>query len=178
VDDPFRQPVDSILLMNHLAFLDGFIVHAAGVIFDGRGFVFAGVSGAGKTTVIRQCMANSQDMKFLSDDRIIVRKVNGQYRAYGTPWPGDARIAENDSAPLKGLFLLTKAGSNSIVTLKPSQTLRRLFPVVSCPWYDTERLPRVLDTCEKIVSEIPCYEFKFTPDERAVKTVRGIIRNG
>lgn len=177
VDDPFRRPRDQILLMNHLACQQGFIVHSAGAILDGRGFVFAGVSGAGKSTMTRQFMANSQGLKFLSDERMIIRKVNGEYRTYGTPWPGDAKIAENDSAPLKGIFFLTKAGENGIVPLKPSLALRRLFPVVSCPWYDKERLPQVLDTCEKVVTEIPCFEFRFTPDERAVQTLSDFIGN-
>lgn len=177
VDNPFRPPIDSILLMNHLAYREGFILHSAGAILDGRGFVFAGVSGAGKSTITRQCLANAQGMKFLSEDRMIVRNVHGEYRAYGTPWPVDARIAENDSASLKGFFFLTKSEANGIVPLKPSLALRKLFPVVSCPWYDTERLPHVLDTCEKVVTEIPCFEFRFTPDERAVKTLSEFIGN-
>lgn len=177
IADPFRQPIDSILLMNHLAYREGFIVHSAGAVMDGRGVVFAGVSGAGKSTLARQCIKNTQGMKFLSEDRMIVRRVHDEYWVYGTPWNGDPGIARNDSAPLKGLFFLRKADTNRIVAIKPSLAARRLFPVVSCPWYDAERLPQVLDTCEKVVSEIPCFELQFTPDERAVKILSDFIGN-
>jgi hypothetical protein len=159
--NPLCYPVDQLLLMNHLAMRGGLIVHAAGMVLADEAIVFPGISGAGKSTLARLSADASHRVQLLSDDRIIVRRVDDGFVAYGTPWPGDARVAVNASAELRGLFFLSRADENRIAELPPAQAIRRLFPVVSCPWYDQERLPNVLDTCERLVTSVPCFELKF-----------------
>ncbi len=53
---PNPYSIDSVLRIIHslvLAEEGGFLVHAASGVRNGRAFVFAGVSGAGKTTIAR-----------------------------------------------------------------------------------------------------------------------------
>lgn len=178
VHDPFTYPVDQLLLMNHLAFRRGFIVHSAGFVVDGVGFVLPGVSGAGKSTISRLFAAEGlrgMERLVLSDDRIIVREIDGCWTCWGTPWPGDAGYAENVGVPLKALMFLHKAGETRITPLAPGQAARRLFPTISCPWYDKDRLPHVLETCEHLLRTIPAFEFAFTPDQRAIEAFTGFV---
>jgi hypothetical protein len=177
IADPLCNPLDQILVMNHLAYRKGMIVHSAGVIMGSSAFLFAGISGAGKTTMTRLFTSAAPDAKLLSDDRIIVRKTDGSYLAYGTPWPGDAGAAVNDCESLKGVFFLTKANRPEIVPLSPAHAAKRLFPVISCPWYDRERFPHVLETCEDLIAEVPCFELRFCPEESAVRLLRSFVRN-
>jgi hypothetical protein len=173
--NPVRYPLDQLLLMNHLAHRGGVIIHAAGMVLDGAGLVFPGVSRAGKSTMARLFQEHEPDARLLSDDRIIVRRKEEAFRAYGTPWPGDAGIAANESTDLHGLLFLTKASQNRINLLSPSEATRRLFPVVSCPWYDRERLPGVLETCELLVTEIPCFELQFSPAPAVVSMLGNFV---
>jgi hypothetical protein len=167
----FEYPVDELILMNHLASRSGVIVHSAGLGLalsspdeDGQvvGLVFPGASGAGKTTLSRLLQAHGLGTGLLSDDRIILRETDGQVAAWGTPWPGDAKIARNSSVPLRALLFLTQAEEDGLTTLTQGEALRRLLPVVSCPWYDRERLPAVLDTCGRIVERTACQELRFS----------------
>ena len=48
---------------------------------------------------------------------MIVRRIDGEYRAFGTPWPGDAGIARNESVPLSGILFLCHGTSNRIEPL-------------------------------------------------------------
>jgi hypothetical protein len=162
--DPVRYPLDQLLLMNHLAFRGGLLLHAAGVVLDGVGLVFPGVSGAGKSTLSGLLAAAAPRGALLSDDRIIVRAQDGRFRMYGTPWPGTAGVARNASAPLAAALFLAKGPCHALTRLAPAQAVRRLVQVVSCPWYDRDRLSPVLETCERLVSMVPCFELRFARD--------------
>jgi hypothetical protein len=173
--NPVRYPLDQLLLMNHLAPRGGVILHSAGVVRDGAGMAFAGASRAGKSTLTRLFQEHAPGVRLLSDDRVIMRRKDGIFWMYGTPWPGEAGIAANESADLHALFFLTKASRNHIRSLSPAQAARRLFPVVSCPWYDRERLPGVLDTCERLVTSVPCFELQFTPTPEMVSMFEDFV---
>jgi hypothetical protein len=131
--------------------------------------VYLGASGAGKSTLSRLFVGAGLGESLLSDDRVILR-ANApaagapECEVWGTPWPGDAEIAANARAPLGALFFLVKSNVNEVVPLATAAGIKRLMPVASCPWYDQERLPGVLDTCAKVVETYPCYELRFRPD--------------
>ncbi|MDY6952524.1 MAG: hypothetical protein SWE60_13515, partial [Thermodesulfobacteriota bacterium] len=162
VSDPVCYPLDQILLMHVLAQRRGALIHAAGIGINGMGYLFPGRSGAGKTTLTRQ-FAVREDLELLSDDRMVIRGGNGAFRAFGTPWPGDAGIAQNKSLPLLGIFFITHGASNRIKDMTPQQALERLLPVTSIPWYDGEMIPPILSFCEDLISHVPVYELFFKP---------------
>jgi hypothetical protein len=70
--------IDSVLRILHsllLAREGGFLVHAASAIRNGRAFLFAGLSGAGKTTISRLA---PPDVALLTDEVSYVRGVRSQ----------------------------------------------------------------------------------------------------
>ncbi len=168
VANPVRYPLDQLLLMHALARRAGVLIHAAGVEFAGHGLLFPGRSGAGKSTLTR-CLheAARADTILLSDDRIAVRRRDGVYLGYGTPWPGEAGVARNQGAPLSAMFFLAH-GDNRIQALPPHDTLARLLPVASIPWYDDELSGPILHFCEALIRDIPAFELRFTPGTEVV----------
>jgi len=75
---PNPYSIDSVLRILHsliLARNGGFLVHAASAIRNGRTFLFAGVSGAGKTTISRLA---PPDVTLLTDEISYVREVRSQ----------------------------------------------------------------------------------------------------
>jgi len=165
--NPMMYPLDQILMMHFLAWINGVIIHAAGWREKNSGWLFAGKSGAGKST-ISNLIVEETGATFLSDDRIAVRKIGQEFKMYGTPWPGDAGYAVNESVPLKGIFFLSKGTQNNINRLTPSDAIARLMPVVSIPWYDREKVELMMDFCDIMMGSIPMYELTFVPDKAAV----------
>ena len=166
IRNPVKYPLDQILMMHFLALNAGMLIHAAGWRINDAGWMFAGKSGAGKST-ISNLIVEHTGTEFLSDDRIIVRKIKDEFLMYGTPWPGDAGYAVNDSVPLKGIFFLSKGQENSIRKLGPSDAVSRLMPVSSIPWYDREKVELLMDFCDVLIGAIPMYELTFVPDKAA-----------
>jgi len=163
VPTPFYYPLDRLLMMFILSARNGVMLHAAGAEINGRGFVFAGRSGAGKSTISKQLASGTGPVVF-SDERIIARKIGGAFRMFGTPWPGDAGIAVNGSAPLSSILFIGHGDGNTMERLSPQEALVRLLPVSTIPWYDTERMTGVLAFCEELVSYVPSYELRFSLD--------------
>lgn len=162
--NPVAYPLDQILLMSYLAKIGGMLIHATGCSYHNSGWIFAGKSGAGKST-LSNLLVKTPGSRFLSDDRIIIRKVSQEFLMYGTPWPGEAGYALNESAPLKGIFFLSKGNKNTISELKPSDAIPRLMPVVSIPWYDREKVELMVTFCDDLMKKVPVYELSFVPDE-------------
>jgi hypothetical protein len=165
--DPVSYPMDQVLLMYILSKNSGALVHAAGINMNGKGCVFPGKSGAGKSTLSLQFLDRA-GVQLLSDDRIILRKTDNIFKAFGTPWPGDARIAENKSAPLSGIFFIYHGDKNIIKELGPKEAIAKLMPVTSIPWYDEKVMTDILSFCEDLVMNVPAYELHFKPDSEVV----------
>lgn len=120
--------IDSVLRIVHsiiLAKNGGFLLHASSAVRNGRSFLFAGVSGSGKTTMARLA---PPDAMLLTDEISYVCRKNAQYCAFGTPFVGElARAGENLSAPIAAVYLLAKGDENRIEPLGQSEGARALL---------------------------------------------------
>lgn len=172
--NPMSYPLDRLLMMYILAGNEGALFHAAGVSIGGTGCVLPGLSGAGKTT-ISKVLAASEGFHVLSDERVAIRKTGSGFMLYGTPWPGEAGVAENRREPLKALYFIRHGSSNRIVEIETGDALKRLLPNAAVPWYDNESMPEVFEFIEKLVLGVPAYEFSFTPDEKAADALRAHV---
>jgi hypothetical protein len=169
---PFSGCLDELLMINFLARGRGVIFHACGVVDEGRGLMFVGVSGAGKSTFAE--LWRQRQVTLLSDDRIIVRRPEGQFRMYGTPWHGVAYICSPESAPLERIYFIEKAPRNYVKELSPVEVATRLLVRCFPPFYDGEGLAFTLEFLSRIAEEIPCSELGFVPDVSAIDFVRGL----
>lgn len=171
--NPVRYPLDQLLLMYALAEKGGACIHACATDFNGKGYLFPGRSGAGKSTISRIFISGNHDV--LSDDRVVVRKTGDAFRIFGTPWAGDAEIAQNKDLPLQGIFFILHGNENRAEKISPREAFERLMPVTSIPWYDEKVMPDLLSFCEDLVLHVPAYVLHFTPDRRATDLIEELL---
>ena len=126
--DPLEYPLGELLLINHLhAHRLGVEIHGCGIIDrPGAGYLFAGESGAGKTTMAR-LWEGQAGVTVLSDDRVVLRAGGGKVWMYGTPWHGDARLASPARVSVTGVFFLRAHREHVWRPLERSQAAARLF---------------------------------------------------
>lgn len=166
-----QYPLDQLLMIHVAAARSAAVLlHAAGGSIDGKGVLFAGKSGAGKSTVSR-LLDNGSAARFLSDDRVMLRRFGGRLSMYGTPWPGDAGVAVNESVPLKAICFLRQSDDTALRQLNAEEILQRLLPVASIPWYESGLTEKTLALCEFLIEKYPAYELSFRPQANDLTSV-------
>jgi len=169
---PLQYPLDELLFQNLLARGRGVEVHACGIVDPGgRGLLFPGFSGAGKSTLAglwKRCPGTT----ILSDDRIILRKMDGGIRMYGTPWHGEGELSSTVQASLDGIYFLRHGERNFLKEMAPMESAARLFAASFPPFHSARGIEFTLGFLEELVETVPCCELAFTPDEGVIELIR------
>ena len=159
--------LDSVLRIVHTLFLareGGFLLHAASAIRNGRAFLFSGVSGAGKTTISSLI---PEDATLLTDEISYIRRGRDGYEACGTPFAGElARVGENLSAPVEGLYFLAKGPENKIEPIASADAVRTLMRNILFFAEDAELVNLIFQAACEFVERVPVRRLTFFPDER------------
>lgn len=171
---PLQYPLDQVLMMHLLPGLGGTLLHAAGVVVDGRLLVLAGRSGAGKSTLSRLAAAAAFGTA-VSDDRLVLRWRGNALRGSGTPWPGTERIARHAGADVAALLFLAHDGDNRPRRLTAKAALEAMLPLVSVPWHEPALVEPMLDVCGRIAATLPAFQFPFSPDPRAIDALARLV---
>jgi hypothetical protein len=168
---PLEYPLDELLVTSWLARDRGVEVHGCGLVDPGTGgHLFLGHSGAGKSTTAR-LWTSSRAAHVLSDDRIILREQPNEIWMHGTPWHGEAGFASPDKTKVKKIFVLEHGDKNEILPLPQARAVAELFARSFPPFYGHRPLAFTLSFLHKITNCVPCYRFRFVPDERAVSEI-------
>jgi len=167
-----------VLLINYFALnKKGIFVHSIGVKdLNGRGLLFAGKSGAGKSTTARLWHKYSKAM-VLNDDRIIVRRLNGKFFIYGSPWHGefsDYLESHLESAPLDRLFFIYHASGNTAHNISKKEAFNILYPALFPTFWDKNCLENVVSFCQDLVKDITCFRLGFVNNKKVIEFVRKI----
>jgi|SRR5271156_3946155 len=168
--------LDTLLRIVHslvLADEGGFLVHAASAVRNGRAFLFAGVSGAGKTTMARFA---PPDVTVLTDE-ISYLRPNGPdgngYLAYGTPFAGElARVGANLSAPVETIFLLEQGSENRIEPVGSVAATQALLRHILFFARDPDMVTKVFASAMALVSRVTVKKLVFRREARAWDLVR------
>jgi hypothetical protein len=159
--------LDCVLRIVHtllLAKKGGFLLHSASAIRNGRAFLFAGDSGAGKTTISRLA---PHDTTLLTDEVSYVYQEGGGYFAFGTPFTGELGCSgENVRAHIAGLYFLEKGPANKTEALEPAAACVALLKNILCFTHDHATVDTVFQSACKFVREVPAHKLTFTPDSR------------
>lgn len=160
-------PTDQIILAPILADRDAAIIHSAGLIIGGSGFLFIGHSEAGKTTTTRllshSSVLNTPDQKVvtLCDDRNIVRRYTHGWKLYGTWSHGEIEDVSASEAELRGMFFIQQDVRNVIIPMDRKEAYQRLLATIITSYNSSEWWEKELKLIEKLVNEIPAYLMKF-----------------
>ena len=170
---PIGFPLDELLMIILLVQNKGLLVHSCCIDDHGRGLLFAGFSGAGKST-IAEIWHGMAGVQLLTDDRTIIRKMGNQFWAYGTPWHGSAIAYSAKGVPLDRIFFLKHAPENSCIALGKMEATTAIITRSFITLWDEAGMKSSLELIDEISGTIPCYELGFVPDKNIIDFVRSI----
>lgn len=167
---PIHHPLDKFLYAHFLPGWHGFTCHASSVDDNGRGYLFVGVSEAGKSTMAG-LWHGREGVQVLSDERTVLRWQGG-FKVYGTPWHGSLPVYSPSSAPLAAILFLRQGPQNGLAPISRSDAARRLMVCGYLPYWSAAGMQDSLELLDRLTAQVPCLELSFVPDGRVVELVR------
>ncbi len=172
--DPFAGPALELLFVLQLAACGGLLLHGCAVARAGRGVLFLGESGAGKSTIARLIHRAGRG-EILSDDRAVVRPDGrGGFLLYGTPWHGEAAFAAAGGVPLAALFLLRHGRENRLHRLPRAASVTHLMQCAFPPLWEREATAETLRRLDELAAAVPFRVLEFFPDRRVFALIDGL----
>lgn len=113
---------------------DAFVMHTAAVEVDSVTYLVTARSGVGKTTHVGLWLdAFGGRARIINGDKPIIRKINGEFYAAGTPWCGKERLGCPDISKIKAIALLERSAENSAVSLSAADAAEPLVGQLYMP---------------------------------------------
>lgn len=144
-------------------------LHASVVTHGGRGFLFLGRSGTGKSTHSRLWLEHIPGTELLNDDNPVLRIVDGAARVYGTPWSGKTPCYKAQDVPVGAIVRLQQAPLNRISRCSVVQAYASVMASSSGFRPIRTLADAQHETLSQVAQQVPCYQLECLPDEAAAR---------
>lgn len=147
-------------------------VHASVVVNDGKGFLFMGKSGTGKSTHSGLWLKHIEGSWLLNDDNPMLRLTEGGVRVYGSPWSGKTPCYRNESAPVAGIVRLKQAPRNRFRVCEDIAAFSAVLPGCSVLRQDMRLHEAMCETLAELTEMTLVGELECLPDREAAEVCR------
>ena len=151
-------------------------MHSSVVIRDGKGYMFLGKSGTGKSTHSRQWLETFPGTELLNDDNPVIRADGTGVRVYGTPWSGKTPCYRKLDVPVGAIVRIRQSPENRATRLGLVEAYASVYS--SCSGLKAER--KIADglhaTLEQVVTTVPCFVLDCRPDHEAAEVCYEAVR--
>ena len=128
----------------------GLAMHGAGVLLDGRAYLFVGPSRAGKSTAVRLCAPATP----IGDDFSLVLPDGEGWVAPALPFDNSERVTHVPSGgpfPVAGIWRLYQAAETRVETPRREIGVASLMGCTAFPWAMPEQSGKILEQVERVV---------------------------
>ena len=178
-DDAFAFNNSLMLLFTFASAKMGALeMHASVVVNGGKGYLFLGKSGTGKSTHSSLWLKYIPGTWLLNDDNPVLRLMpSGEVRVFGSPWSGKTPCYKALSVPAGAVVRLSQAPYNKIEKLQGVKAYASLMASSSSFRPFSDLADHWHNTLDAMAGKVPCYHLECLPDEAAAtlcyKTVNG-----
>jgi hypothetical protein len=140
----------------------GLLIHSSCVIDKGKAYMFAGHSGAGKSTAAKL----SHPRELLSDEATIIKIVPGQITVFDSPFRSElVRSGASENSPLTNIYVLHQATDNHIDPLSQSNSLLVLMNKVFYWSHSLDETRKIFRLLQHVVTSVSISELHFQKNE-------------
>ena len=150
----------------------GFLLHASWISVGGKGVLFTGPSGIGKSTQAA-LWCEHRGAELLNGDRAA---VFGDH-ARGIPFRGSSGVGLNRKTPLAAIIYLSQATENTLVRLTGARAFHRLWEGCSVNIWNPEDMERTAAAVMETLNAVPVYHLSCRKDISAIEILEkeGIV---
>ena len=154
-------------LPNHFLERDALFLHASMLRWKNRAILFSGRKQIGKSTQA-ELWRSHRGAEVLNGDRALLRRVNGVWTAFGSPFCGTSGICVNAQLPVAAIVLLKQGPENRVAPADLKMAYTAFLSGCSYDPGNWRAIERVMSLTEQIHRELPVLQLSYTPDEGAV----------
>ncbi len=126
------------------------IIHGAGIRIKGNGYIFAGASGSGKTTIAQKFYPKN----LLNDEAITIKCIKGKFYLKETPF-GTLFSDTKGALRLKAVFLPKPSKKTSLKKVKSQHSIPMLLANIPFLYYFKHKLRKnsfilISEMCQKV----------------------------
>jgi len=166
--DPLSYPLDGLILYYLTVISGDIMIHASGVNYSGKGYLFSGVSGKGKSTMAKLWDAFGAEV--IHDDRLILRSESDGFYMFNTPVYKNEKPAKSK---LDKIFLIEHGKENRIVPAGGAQCVSLIMANCIQHNWDKKIITRLLDSVSGLCDKIPASRLFFKPDHSIIDFICG-----
>lgn len=171
--EPTRFAIDNTLMLLYAfatANRSTLLFHASVIVREGKGYMFLGKSGTGKSTHAEQWLKAFSDADRLNDDNPVLRiHDDGRVVVYGSPWSGKTPCYKAAQAQVMALVQLAQAPENTIRLLRPTQAYPYILSSVSGLKILPAMMDRLYETIAALLESTPVYFLDCLPNTDAAE---------
>lgn len=140
----------------------GLLIHSSCVIENGIAHIFAGQSGAGKSTAARL----SQPRDLLSDEATLIKITSDGIQVFNSPFRSEIiTTGTKECVSLASIQILNQAIQNKRVDLGKAESFIRLMDKIFYWSHDPEETKKIMGLLKMLVDRVPVYELYFRKDD-------------
>ncbi len=148
---------------------DGFMLHASGVVYEDKAYLFSAPSGTGKSTHTQLwCRVFGDAAYIINDDKPVIRIVHDRAMVFGTPWSGKTNQNRNTGVPLGGICFIERAAENHIEEIETKAAAFRILNQTIRPREEKD-MAKLLAVLDKVLCKTKIYKMGCNISEEAVK---------
>lgn len=159
-------PINDIFLHYRTLFL-----HSSQIAYKGKGIIFTGPSGIGKTTQAKlweeYCNAD-----IICNDRTLINKVDEKWETYGFPIDGSSPVRSNEVNELGAIVLLQQSQDNHIEKISIGKCISLLYSQLVINGWNKDSRELASNLLIELVNDIPVYYYSCKADNSAAMYLR------
>ncbi len=145
----------------------GMLVHASAVVKDGYAYLFSAPCGTGKSTHTKLWQTVfGEEVQILNDDKPAIRREDGRWYAYGTPWSGKTAKNLNIRVPLGGICMLRRGQTNEIAPFGGVMAVHDILEQTARPALANGR-GILLDLLGDLIEQVPVWRMQCNMEPEA-----------
>ena len=146
------------------------LMHSATVENGGKGYMFLGVSGQGKSTHSNKWVEHIKGSTLINDDNPVIRIADdGTPTVYGSPWSGKRPIYMNVHYPIGGIAAIEQDKTNHIRRESIPTAFGIMLSSCSTLKFDKEIHIHICSTISKLLEKITIHTLFCLPDAEAAR---------
>lgn len=141
----------------------GLLIHSSAVVNDRKAFIFAGQSGAGKSTSAMLSMPRT----ILSDEAAIVKVEKGKATVYHSPFRSEIKPTNlTEYSPVEGIYLLHQSLDIHKHSIKKSDAFLLLMDKVFYWSKEAEDTKKIVSLLKNLVNLTPVHQLYFQKNDK------------